>query len=154
MWVMREFRKFAVDSISHNPEMKLEYLALDTSVERLVRRTPKPSQKRKVDVKGKGKETSKDTESGTVKGITSLAELIMEPGGGWTADFLHGSSSVADGTNGMFEVASSDDESEYYGLGGGGLSGKGLRIETVEGIKFCDVPGVRIFEKDVLWGRL
>ena len=46
-WVMRETRKFAVDVICHNPTMKLEYLALDQSVDRLVCR--KPMLKPKVD---------------------------------------------------------------------------------------------------------
>jgi hypothetical protein len=35
------------------------------------------------------------------------------------------------------------------------ISGKhGLKLETIEGIRFCDVTGVRIFKKDALDGRL
>src|SRR6266536_3734708 len=74
MWVMREFRKFAVDNISHNPDMKLEYLALDSSVERLVRRKVSTSKTEKKDQKGKGKDNSN---------VPLLAELVYGPGGVW-----------------------------------------------------------------------
>ena len=38
-WVMRELRKFAMDNVAHHPHMKLEYIALDGTVEALVRKT-------------------------------------------------------------------------------------------------------------------
>ena len=139
--------------------MKLEYLALETSVERLVRRTPKVASKRKMDVKGKGKETDKGKESEGGIGLLGFADLVMGSGGDWAHDLVLNGTAAIDGVTGngngslFADMESSDEESDYYGLGGSS-SGKGLRVETVEGIKFCDVPGVRIFEKDVLWGRL
>ncbi|KAI9786561.1 MAG: hypothetical protein M1816_007885 [Peltula sp. TS41687] len=38
-WVMRELRKFAMDNVAHHPDMKLEYIALEGTVEALVRKT-------------------------------------------------------------------------------------------------------------------
>lgn len=136
VWVMREFRKFTVDIVSHNPDMKLEYLALDTSVERLARRKSSPKKKPAKNVKGKGKMKEFD-----LLGSNALAELALGTSGqsaGWdNANAYHA----------YFDLAeSSDDEDE--------LSKSGLRIETVEGVKFCEVSGVRIFEKEILSGRL
>jgi hypothetical protein len=152
MWVMHEFRKFAVDNISHNPEMKLEYLALTDSVERLVRRPP-PTPK-KTDRKGKGKDTSNyaSGKKSWTKG-KSLGELaLMQNGGVFPQDV-----SVSGGIN-LLNLGSmpglgidwGDSEDDDLEVGGK----QGLRVETVEGVRFCDVPRVRIFEKDILGGRL
>jgi hypothetical protein len=114
MWVMREFRKFAVDSISHSPEMKLEYLALDLTVERLVRRPPTKEAGKKA--KGKEKDGGLSTSVGTANGEAT-------------------------------ESSDSDEDEEVGGK-------TGLKVETIDGIRFSDIDGVRIFEKDVLGGRL
>jgi hypothetical protein len=143
---MREFRKFAVDNIAHNPGMKLEYLALETSVERLVRRAP--VQKVVVDKKGKGKEKL------STKGKT-LAQLALAQHTSWSS-----TSGIGIGNAGLDGLSlapipgypTSWDESDEDDLDIGGKMG--LRIETVEGIRFSDVSGVRIFEKDILLGRL
>jgi len=146
MWVMREFRKFAVDNVSHNPNMKLEYLALDTSVERLVRRkqpTKSAGKDKTTDKKGKGKAKAMDNTS------KALAELIMGLG---NSNFGDGGSSSISGlaTPVLFEWQESSDEEENPGA----IGKTGLKVETIEGIRFCDVGGVRIFEKDILAGRL
>jgi hypothetical protein len=143
---MREFRKFAVDNIAHNPEMQLEYLALDTNVERLVRRKQlaKPAGKDKAaDVKGKGKATGMDNTS------KALAELII--GLGSSSNWNDATSSSANGvtTPVLFEWQESSDEEDATSV-----HKTGLKVETIEGIRFCDVSGVRIFEKDILAGRL
>jgi hypothetical protein len=130
VWVMREFRKFTVDIVSHNPSMKLEYLALDTSIERIVRRRASPKKATK-DTKGKGKASGFDLLSSN-----ALAELALGnsgSGSGWD--------------NAYFDIAESSDDED-------GLGRSGLRIETVEGVRFCDVIGVRIFEKEIISGRL
>ncbi|KAI9674219.1 MAG: hypothetical protein M1817_002037 [Caeruleum heppii] len=36
-WVMRELRKFAIDVVAHHPQLKLEFIGLDGTVERLLR---------------------------------------------------------------------------------------------------------------------
>ncbi|CZR69242.1 uncharacterized protein PAC_19142 [Phialocephala subalpina] len=132
VWVMREFRKFTVDIVSHNPDMKLEYLALDTSVERLARR--KYPRAKKVTSKGKGK--AKELDLVSAKALAELALGNSGPSVGW-----------GDSTNAYFDLAESSDEED-------GLGKSGLRIETVEGVRFCDVTGVRIFEKEIIAGRL
>lgn len=128
-WVMKEFRKFAVDAIAHNPDMKLEYLALDTSVDRLVRRKPMP--KPKVE-KGKGKEMNWTS-------AKALAELVM------------GSNTGTWGDASKYDFPDSEDDEED---GEGGIVKTGLRVETVDGVSFSDVYGVRIFERDVITGKL
>jgi hypothetical protein len=138
VWVMREFRKFAVDTISHNPDMKLEYLALGEAVERLVRQKP-----RKVDKKGKGKAkqggggrknvadmfSPKKPSGSPIQSAVALQKIGMVP------------------APPIFWDDSDDDDLRVGGK-------NGLLVETVEGIEFSDIPGVRIFEKDVLCGRL
>jgi hypothetical protein len=132
--------------------MKLEYIALDNSVERLVRRVPLP--KKEVDNKGKGKEVAGGAHGASKK---AFAQLVLGSGGVWPDGTTMGSGLTSGlGTSGIgsmnFLEDSEDDESAEWGVG---ISGKiGLKVETVEGIRFCDVTGVRIFEKDVLGGRL
>ncbi len=126
-WVIREIRKFAVDSVAHNPEMKLEYIALENTVERLVRRLKKPKSKGKgkaVD-KGKGKEVEISSPSLAFPTLDSL----LSPG-------------TASGSS-EDESVNSEDE-----------VGPGLKLETLEGVRFYDIYGVRIFRKDVMMGRL
>ena len=62
------------------------------------------------------------------------------------AEALLGNSTWADSSASFDSQASSDEEMMVGKLG--------LKVETVEGIRFCDVTGVRIFEKDVIGGRL
>lgn len=133
VWVMREFRKFTVDIVSHNPDMKLEYLALDNAVERLARRKAPPPKKLK-DSKGKGKAKELDLVS-----AKALAELALGNSGS--------SASWGDSANAYFDLGESSDDED-------GLGKSGLRIETVEGARFCDVTGVKIFEKEIITGRL
>lgn len=126
-WVIREIRKFAVDSVAHNPEMKLEYIALENSVERLVRRLKKPKSK------GKGKATDK----GKGKEVDMTFPSVVIP----TLDSLLSPPNASE---------SSEDES----LNSEDEMGPGLKLETLEGVRFYDIYGVRIFRKDVMMGRL
>jgi len=130
-WVIREIRKFAVDSVSHNPEMKLEFIALENTVERLVRRMKKPKSKGKGKAtdKGKGKETSTGSSAGSSSVAFPTIESILAP------------PAISD---------SSDDES----VNSEDEVGPGLKLETLEGVRFYDIYGVRIFRKDVMMGRL
>jgi hypothetical protein len=129
------------DTISHQPQLKLEYLALDSSggaigidqqVFRLVRRKNVPKTPAKVDKKGKGKETATSDLNGTIGSIGSSIwgglETQLPPG---------------------LDADSSDEEEEIEGY-----KVKGLRLEMMGGLKFSDIAGVRIFEKDVVSGRL
>lgn len=108
---MREIPRFIADALSSHPGMKLEYLALGSTVGRLawkVKVVPKPKDK------GKGKATI----------YTSNTNLIPEE---------------------KLSESESDEEDD---------SAPGLRLETVECGRFYDVPGVRMWKKDTLLGRL
>jgi hypothetical protein len=81
-------------------------------------------------------------------------------GGSWTGGGGGGSGSSGSsaglglGIGGSSSAAAALDESDSEdetGEDGGFL---GQKIETVEGISFCDIEGVRIFKKEVVAGRL
>lgn len=104
---MRELRKFAMDNVAHHPRMKLEYIALEGTVESLVRKKPD---------KGKRPKTTGKAAAGKSKASS--------------------------------ETGSSDDDS------GTDDPSPTLKIETLEGISFHEVEGVKIFRKDIRAGRL
>ncbi len=139
---MREFRKFTVDNVSHNPGMKLEYLALDQSVERLVRKIPKPQ------AKGKGREKKKRHLAELVMPAEkSMMQVVVDGYPGLGFESLMVDSDDEQGLTGNKGEAGEDDDGEW-------VRRMGLRIEVVEGVRFSDVVGVRIFEKGVRGGRL
>ncbi len=79
----------------------------------------------------------------------ALAELIIGLGSSTWSD-----SSASNGSASPLgpDWQDSSDDEEW---GSSSILGPtGLKVETVEGIRFCDIIGVRIFEKDVLTGRL
>ncbi len=126
-WVIREIRKFAVDSVSHNPEMKLEYIALDNTVERLVRRAKQPKSKGKGKAVNKGKGKEKASGAGPGTSFPSLDSMLLpSPPSESSEDDM-------------------DTEDDLV---------PGLKLETLEGVRFYDIYGVRIFRKDVMLGRL
>ncbi|PMD47972.1 hypothetical protein L207DRAFT_416786 [Hyaloscypha variabilis F] len=137
-------RKFIVDMVANNPQLKLEYIALVDNVERLVRRKPSPKSSKLTDKKGKGKASLKMDNTSK-----ALAELII--GLGPSSSWGEGSGGSNGTATPMMEWQDSSDDEE---MSLGGLGNPGLKIETIEGIRFCDVGGVRIFEKDILAGRL
>ncbi|TVY82215.1 hypothetical protein LSUE1_G007323 [Lachnellula suecica] len=135
-WAIREWKKFTADAVAHNPSMALEYLALDQSVDRLVRRS-KP--KTKADKKGKGKASSV---------ASTFADIIKGLDGKYSDDSVGGP--YTPGPNYDWLATSSDEEADAMSY----VGKLGLRIETIENIRFGDITGVRIFEKDVIGGRL
>ncbi|CAG8981180.1 hypothetical protein HYALB_00013191 [Hymenoscyphus albidus] len=146
-WVRNNFGKFLIDTVSQNPQMKLEYLALDQNVERLVRRSKEKPLKKIFDKKGKGKAKSSDN-------AKALAEMILGPSGTWPdggAINNGGQSGINMPGNDDWQLSSDEEEDANAGPIVGKL---GLRVETIDGVRFCDVPDVRIFEKDVVGGRL
>jgi hypothetical protein len=135
MWVMREFKGFTKDNVAHNPDMKLEYLALQDNVDRLVRRSA--SSPSKSSKKGKGKSKAKQDST------KQMAEMMLG-----VNNTLGGDGATLPPT---FEWQASSEEDEGWGVPVGKA---GLKVETVEGVRFGDVSGVRIFERDVVGGRL
>jgi hypothetical protein len=58
IWVMREILNFIVDNLSHHPELKLEWIAMeDDRLDRVIRPTDIPDEGEKRRSKGKEKAT-------------------------------------------------------------------------------------------------
>lgn len=78
VWVMRETKRFIIDNLSHFPELKLEWLAIDEDehAERLVRwKAPPKDKEKKAKAKGKEKATSSPSINGD-----QYPMLSLEPG--------------------------------------------------------------------------
>ncbi|POR39462.1 Uncharacterized protein TPAR_00340 [Tolypocladium paradoxum] len=128
IWVMREILRFIVDNLSHHPELKLEWIAMeDDRVDRVVRpsessdEVPENEPAKRSKGKGKGK-------SHAPVGATSDGAFPLLP------------------VDGLDSESDSDDE--------GFDSGTRLRFKTVGPVQFYDVWGVKIFEKEIRSGRL
>lgn len=125
IWVMREILRFIVDNLSHHPELRLEWIAMeDDRVDRVVR----PSESMEASAA-----QSQDRPKGKNKG--------KQP--------------VTAGADGPFpwlpvEGLDSESESEDDGFD----CGTRLRFKTVGPLQFYDVWGVKIFEKEIRTGRL
>lgn len=132
---MSEYHKFAVDAIAQVPESKLDYIALDNSVEYIVRRAP--PKKVGGDDKGKGKAKQKKKNLyhylASMDGTENLDGITLVPSLGMLIDGYDDSD---------------DDEPP------GSETKKGLKVEGVIGERFCDINNIRIFQNDVLHGRL
>ncbi|KAK7426941.1 hypothetical protein QQZ08_006533 [Neonectria magnoliae] len=127
IWVMREILNFIVDNLSHHPELKLEWIAMeDDRLDRVIRpsETPKKSgEESKRRDKGKGKATI-----GLEHNNNALPLLPMTD---WGSD-----------------TDSDEDEDDSFHCG------KRLRLKTVGVLQFYDVWGVKIFDKEIRSGRL
>ncbi|KAK7982140.1 hypothetical protein PG988_004378 [Apiospora saccharicola] len=123
--VMRETRRFIVDTISHYPELKLEWLSIgdDDRAERIMRRTDLPNAKKKK-TKDKGKDVASD----------SLANMGTEDGYPAFPDD-------------RWDEESDSDEDE-------GNPPHWLKLDLIDGIAFYDVWGVKIFKKEIMAARL
>lgn len=129
-WLSTELRKFTIDNLSHCPHLKLEYLAINSAaskpVSKIGRREKRPKGPHGQDIAG---------DSGRVRlGIGAV-------------DAISGESDSADADTDADADADADaSESEDEAAG--------LAMGIVASLKFCEVEGVRIFEKDVLGGKL
>jgi hypothetical protein len=122
--------------------MKLEYIGMENTVERLVRRVKIPKSKDKG--KGKAVDTGKAVQQPDLPAGALWANDTIE-----VLDDLEPFPTLNSMLKTPAEEESSDDESGDED----GLS-PGLKLETLEGVRFYDVYGVRIFRKDVMAGRL
>lgn len=127
---MREILKFIVDNLSHNPELKLEWIAMeDERVDRVLR--PSEGSEAEAD------EPVKKTSSGKAKVNTPP---LPPPGIGFSDHFP---ALPVDGLDSESESETDDFD-----------SGTRLRFKTVGPLQFYDVWGVRIFDKEIRSGRL
>ncbi|KAK4126657.1 hypothetical protein N657DRAFT_662807 [Parathielavia appendiculata] len=150
VWVMRETKKFLIDNVSHYPDLKLEWIAIDEDdrVDKLVR-VPSPAQDGNGASDGEGKKKAKDTKGkGKLETTAAAAALDLEGEGGDVA--LEVSALIA-AELGKHEEGSTSEADETDGEDEEGL---GQKIQVLEGFAFSDVEGVRIFKKEVVAGRL
>ena len=159
---MRELRKFAVDCVSHHPSMKLEYIGLDHTVERLLRKPKKVKASKTVNVESdkdaKPEPATNGTATSSSNGVvaanpdeyhdaTETPTTASVNGSHALPPMINGLSPLAETAQGN-EDSSSSDESE------GEDAQPLLKIETLDNVKLYDVYGVRIFRKDMVAGRL
>ncbi|KAG8166560.1 hypothetical protein KVR01_002249 [Diaporthe batatas] len=130
VWVMRETKRFVIDTLSHYPELKLEWLAIDDGerVERILRL----------------KEISKEIVKG--KSAKSKGKEKAVP----LTTFLNGDHFPVLTTDNL-DLGSESDEDDEEGVTT--LDGRS-KLETIDNIHFYDVWGVRIFKREVVTGRL
>ncbi|TLD31688.1 hypothetical protein PspLS_02791 [Pyricularia sp. CBS 133598] len=131
VWVMRETKKFFLDNLSHHPEMKLEWLSIDDEdqLEKLVRITHESKKGKKS--KGKGKEPAHVFHSHN-------DDL-----------FPHLSVDSWDSKSDTCSDEDSDDDDDDDGNGR-----PKVKLETIDGVHFYDVWGIKIFQKEIVSGRL
>jgi hypothetical protein len=127
---MRETKRFIIDTLSHYPELKLEWLAIDDDerAERILRLKKPPKDK----LKGKSSKS---------KGKEKAVPLPPVPNGD--------NFPVLSLENLELGSESDDDEEE----GSTGLDGI-AKLDSIENIHFYDVWGIRIFKREVVTGRL
>jgi Arc/MetJ-type ribon-helix-helix transcriptional regulator len=131
IWVMREILRFIVDNLSHHPELKLEWIAMeDDRVDRVVRPLGE-AEAMSNGLPGRSKDQSK----GKQPASTSASSLGP---GNEAFPYL------------PVEGLDSDSESEDDTFD----SGTRLRFKTVGPLQFYDVWNVKIFEKEIRSGKL
>ncbi len=141
-WVLREVRKFIVDIVSQHPEMKLEWIAQDGGVDRLIweKAEPKTSSS-KTKSKGKGK----DKQKGPAPIFPSFNTLLQ--GEKESGSSSEGESEEDVNANGVPTPGS------FYGAASKKKAYK-LKCKVQDNGKFYDVWGVRMWKKEILTGRV
>ncbi|KAL2267448.1 hypothetical protein VTJ83DRAFT_4725 [Remersonia thermophila] len=175
VWVMRETKRFLIDNVSHFPHLRLKWIAIDEDdrADKLIRVRPdwrskgsgggepakngSQSSKGKekedgaggADAKGKGKLGSLLGSASSAEDVNVSALLAAELGSSTAASGSGGSGNGSPGGSGAAtdETDSDDEEDDEGGF-------LGQKIETLEGVSFCDIRGIRIFKKEVVAGRL
>jgi hypothetical protein len=125
IWVMRETLNFIVDNLSHHPELQLEWIAMeDDRLDRVIR----PS---------KSATTNEEPSKRRSKG---KGKATMGPGHNDSLPLLP----ISDWGS---ESESEEDEDDAFNCG------KRLRLKTVGVLQFYEVWGIKIFEKEIRFGR-
>ncbi|KAK4241933.1 hypothetical protein C8A03DRAFT_11841 [Achaetomium macrosporum] len=147
VWVMRETKRFLIDNVSHYPHLKLEYIAIDEDdrADQLIRVSD--WYKDGGDTKsGEGKSAEKEGKGKQKAAGVNLSSLNL----GSTSDLDIPAIISAE----LGEEGSSAGSDDWETDEEGDDEPVGQKIETIDGIPFCDVPGVRIFKKEIVAGRL
>lgn len=95
VWVMRETKRFVIDALSHFPDMKIEWLAIDDDehVERIFRWKEPPKKKKGKSSKGKEKVNSPSLTNGSHFPVLTLDHT--EAGSDSDEDFGNGSEEIS-----------------------------------------------------------
>jgi len=127
VWVMRETKEFLLDNLSHHPEMKLEWVSIDEDdkVDRILMPSELPTKTKKRKKARKDKGKQKATNFSINGGSSSFP--VFPPPDSWDVE----------------SDSDEDDEEETMSA-----------VERMPGVKFYDVWDVRIFKKEVVYGRL
>ncbi|KAK4145798.1 uncharacterized protein C8A04DRAFT_10286 [Dichotomopilus funicola] len=160
VWVMRETKRFLVDAVSHYSHLKLRWLSIDEpdSVDKLVWSTRWTDENEQGDTKGNDATGSTSSSTGVgkgkgkSKGSTGTGKSGKKAKGkgkaGGTSDPLDGSGDLDIAAilaaAGLDEGSSKDEDDEFWGQ----------KIEIVDGLRYCEAEGVKIFEKEIVSGRL
>ncbi|QSZ29940.1 hypothetical protein DSL72_004458 [Monilinia vaccinii-corymbosi] len=174
-WIHKEFTRFMIDSISQNPDCKLEYLAVKDEITQIYRRVKRCSllQGRRSNasfVHGKDKvdlgpqitldgavEGGSDNISASTAKATGSDEIMMPTGKNVKTDQAASDKGMLDAAAAAAaaagEILESDSDGED-GVGGWGVNHLGLKIKFRDDLHWHDVEGVRIFEKDAIWKRI
>ncbi|PTB70934.1 hypothetical protein BBK36DRAFT_1108874 [Trichoderma citrinoviride] len=129
IWVVREVLRFIVDNLSHYPELKLEWIAMeDDRVDRVIR--PSDESNSAPDEQSNDKRAKSKSKGKALTTATPGLHNVFPPLS----------------LDGLDSESDSDDEA----LNGGSR----LRYKTVGPLQFYDVWGVKIFEKEIRSGRL
>lgn len=124
LWVMREVLRFIVDNLSHYPELKLEWIAMeDDRVDRVVRPNDLLDDQLNEEAKAKQKPPKPRAPSSISTGTFPQAPVDQIDYG-------------------------SESEDETFDSGGR------LRLQTEGPLQFYDVWGVKIFDKEIRSGQL
>jgi hypothetical protein len=112
--------------------LRIDYVAFQESVEMFVRRKAVAKTSSSMNPNAKGKSVDKSAKI--------LADIVLNGVPNWEGAIAHSGSTDDDSSD------DEDDESVNYS--------KGLKVEMIGGMRFVDIPSVRIFEKDILTGAL
>ncbi|KAL2171709.1 hypothetical protein VTG60DRAFT_2005 [Thermothelomyces hinnuleus] len=177
VWVVRETKRFLVDSISHNPDLKLDWIAIDEDerADRIMRLTEwvkldtgewwhkddlehglkEAAEKNKNKKKGKSKHhASSSSSSSSSSSPSSSNPVSAQLASGVGVEDLDVSAIIAAelGENG------GDSSGSENGIGDSsdedGDEFLGQKTSLYQGVMFYEVDDVRIFEKEVVAGRL
>ncbi|MCJ1356981.1 MAG: hypothetical protein MMC33_006977 [Icmadophila ericetorum] len=134
--VTRECRKFTIDTLSHCPGLRIRYLVMQNMVWVLGPRKSgsRGSKRVKIDVKGKGKSVGASGGS-TAGGVSSSSK-----GKGKAVDF-----SGVDVAGDEATLVEEDFEEIESG---------NLEMTSLKQLKFWEVEGIKIFEKEIRTGTL
>lgn len=183
VWVVRETKRFLVDTIAHNPDLKLDWIAIDEDerADRIMRMKEwvkldsgewwhkddldeglKDAAEKNKKKKKKGKDkhhassssSSPSSSSSSSSPSSSANPVSAQLASGVSADDLDVSAIVAaelgeDGEDSSGSEDGADDSSDEEGD-----EFPGQKTSLYQGVMFYEVDNVRIFEKEVVAGRL